>query len=124
MALAGTPASETPSLTTSWRATRRTFAPGAGRGGVPRAVSARRHAPSISARSASSVAYGTAAAGYAAARRSRRSRRACTSAGGRRPSAMAAAIASSVASCVARLPIAITMSAPASSALTAASPAA
>ncbi len=31
MLAAGTPASDTPSLTTSWRATRRTLLPGAGR---------------------------------------------------------------------------------------------
>jgi hypothetical protein len=58
-----------------------------------------------------------------ASRRQPARRRASTSAIGRVPSAMAAAIASSVSSCVSRLPIAITMSAPATSAFTAAWPA-
>ncbi len=61
-------------------------------------------------------------AGCAAASFARRARRASTSAIGNSPDAMAAAIAAIVSSCVSREPIAITMSAPATSARTAAWP--
>ena len=50
----GRPASDTPSLTTSWRATRRSLLPGAGRCGLPRLLRARRQALAISARSSAS----------------------------------------------------------------------